>query len=332
MKKLVSFGEILLRLSTPGHQRFSQANFFDAVYGGSEANVLISAANFGKPCEFVSVLPDNDLGRRAAKELQINQVGVSYIEFIGKKLGLYFLEKGAINRGSKVIYDREYSAFANMEPDSFDWDEVFEDCDWFHWSGITPAVSENAAKACKIALDKAHERGITISGDLNYRGNLWQYDVDRKQVMSDLVNKTQVLLAGHYACKQFFDLEADNGSGKNLSQKLKDQFPELKTVAITNREEINASHNKWSAQLFSEGKAYESVQYDIYPVVDRVGTGDSFMGALIYGLQQFDLQKALDFAVAASCLKHSISGDVNRVTMEEVLKLVEGDRTGRINR
>ena len=332
MKKLVSLGEILLRLSPRDNLRFSQATAFEAVYGGSEANVLISASNFGKPCEFVSVLPDNDLGKSALSELKLNQVGIQNIKFEGDRLGLYFLEQGAINRGSKVIYDRKNSSFANIQADWFDWDEIFENCDWFHWSGITPAVSANAAEVCLIAVEKAAERGITISGDLNYRGNLWQYEVDRKMVMSQLVSKTHVLLAGHYACKQFFDLETENNSGKELSEKLKDQFPSLQKIAITNREELNASHNKWSAQLFSDGEIFESSQYDIYPVVDRVGAGDSFMGALIYGLQKYDLQKALEFAVAASCLKHSISGDINRVSIEEVLKLAEGDRTGRINR
>ncbi len=332
MKKLVSLGEILLRLSPRDNLRFSQATAFETVYGGSEANVLISAANFGKASEFISVVPDNDLGKAAISELKLNEVGVKNIKFRGDRLGLYFLEKGAINRGSKVIYDRENSSFSNIQANWFDWDEIFENCDWFHWSGITPAVSENAAEVCKKAVEKAEEKGITISGDLNYRGNLWQYKVDRKNVMSELVSRTHVLLAGHYACKQFFDMEAENNSGKELSQKLKNQFPKLEKIAITNREELNASHNKWSAQLFSEDITYESAQYDIYPVVDRVGAGDSFMGALIYGLQQYDLQKALDFAVAASCLKHSISGDINRVSREEVLKLAEGDRTGRISR
>jgi len=332
MKKLVSLGEILLRLSTRDHLRFSQANELEMVYGGSEANVAISAAAFGKPSEFISVVPDNDLGRAALSELKLNDVIIKNIQLRGDRLGVYFLEKGAINRGSKVIYDRENSSFSNIEAEWFDWDSIFEDCDWFHWSGITPAISKNAADVCKIALEKAEEKGITISGDLNYRGNLWQYEVDREKIMSELVSKTNVLLAGHYACEQFFNLKTQNNSGKELSEKLRTEFPKLQKIAITNREELNANHNKWSAELYSEENIYESVEYDIYPVIDRVGAGDSFMGALIFGLQNYELQKALDFAVAASCLKHSISGDINRVTKEEVLKLAEGDRTGRISR
>ena len=332
MKKLVSLGELLLRLSTRDHLRFSQANELEMVYGGSEANVLISAAAFGKPSEFISVVPDNDLGHAALNELKLNDVRVNHIQFRGERLGVYFLEKGAINRGSKVIYDRGNSSFSSIEATWFDWDTIFEDCDWFHWSGITPAISKNAARVCKTAVEKAKERGITISGDLNYRGNLWQYEVDREKVMRELVSKTDVLLAGHYACEQFFHIETENNSGKVLSEKLKKEFPELQKIAITNRQELNASHNKWSAALFSEGRKYESVEYDIYPVVDRVGAGDSFIGALIYGLQQYELQKALDFAVAASCLKHSIAGDINRVSKEEVLKLANGDTTGRISR
>ncbi len=330
MKKLVSTGELLLRFSTQEHLRFSQAVSFNATFGGSEANVVINAASFGKPAEFVTVIPDNDLGKAALGQLKLNGVKVENVKYCGDRLGLYFLENGVINRGSKVIYDRSDSSFSSIEAEWFDWDKIFEGCDWFHWSGITPAISAKAAQFLKIVLEKAVERNLTVSGDLNYRGNLWKYDVDREKVMKELVSKTNILLAGHYACEQFFDIKT--GDGDVLSSKLMDNFPSLEIIAITNRKEINASHNKWSGELHTRDNIYKSSEYDIYPVVDRVGAGDSFMGALIYALQKYDREKALNFAVAASCLKHSISGDINRVSEEEVLKLAAGDRSGRISR
>ncbi|WP_037316947.1 sugar kinase [Salegentibacter sp. Hel_I_6] len=332
MKKLVSLGELLMRLSCEDAHRFSQVNNFKVVYGGSEANVLITAANFGLETEFISVLPENDLGKSALNDLRNNKVGLNHIKFQGNRLGLYFLETGAINRPGKVIYDRENSAFSAIDPKDFNWDEIFEGCNWFHWSGITPAISANAAKVCLQALEVAKSKGIKISGDLNYRGNLWQYEgANPKEIMSELVEKTDVLLAGSYACSQFFDIKnAQNNT--ELSKALAEKFPSLEKIAITNRNELNASHHKWSADLFTGSTLLSSSEYDIYPIVDRVGAGDSFMGALIYGLQHFDNQRALDFATAASCLKHSIIGDFNRVSKEEVLELIEGDGSGRIKR
>ncbi len=332
MQKLISLGEILMRLSCENHLRFSQANKLEVVYGGSEANVLITAANFGLNADFVTVLPDNDLGRTAVSELKINEVGTGNILFKNGRLGLYFLEQGAVNRSSKVIYDRANSAFSEINRAWFNWEEILKDCDWFHWSGITPAISQNAADVCRDAIETAFGMGIKISADLNYRANLWQYESDPQEIMKEFVAKSDILLAGHYACQQFFDLRTKDGSNKELAARLKEKFPKLKKIAITNRKEINASHHKWSASLFNGSEVLESELYDIFPIVDRVGTGDSFMGALIYGLQNYDDQKALDFATAASSLKHTIPGDFNRVTKEEVLKLVEGDRSGRISR
>ena len=332
MPKLVSLGEILMRLTCEDHLRFSQAGKFEVVYGGSEANVLISAANFGLDSNFVSVLPDNDFGKAAVADLKIHDIGTGDIVFKGDRLGLYFLERGAINRSAKVIYDRTNSAFSEIKKEWFDWEEILLDCDWFHWSGITPALSQNAADVCLEAVKAAEKMGITISADLNYRGNLWNYDVKPGEIMTELVSRSNILLAGHYACKQFFRIEAKENSNAELFEKLTGKFPKLQKIAITNRIERNASHHQWSASLFTERKILNSEVYDLFPIVDRVGTGDSFMGALIYGLKSFDEQKALEFATAASSLKHTISGDFNRVTREEVLKLVDGDRSGRINR
>ncbi|GHA36740.1 2-dehydro-3-deoxygluconokinase [Salinimicrobium marinum] len=332
MQKLVSLGEILMRLTSENNLRFSQADKFEVVYGGSEANVLITAANFGLNTDLVTVLPDNDIGRTAVSDLKINEVGTGNILFEKGRLGLYFLEQGAVNRSSKVIYDRKNSAFSEINREWFNWEEILKDCDWFHWSGITPAISQNAADVCRDAIETAAAMGITISADLNYRANLWQYESDPPETMKEFVAKSDILLAGHYACQQFFDLRTKDGSNKELAERLKEKFPKLKKIAVTNRKEINASHHKWSASLFNGSDVLESDLYDIFPIVDRVGTGDSFMGALIYGFQNYDDQKALDFATAASSLKHTIPGDFNRVTKEEVLKLVEGDRSGRISR
>ena len=332
MKKLVSLGELLMRLSCEDALRFSQVNNFKVVYGGSEANVLITAANFGLKTEFLSVLPENDLGKSVIQDLRNNNVGLNHIKFEGHRLGLYFLETGAINRPGKIIYDRENSAFSQIEPEWFNWDEIFKDCNWFHWSGITPAISAKAAKVCLHAVEVAKSKGIKISGDLNFRGNLWQYKgANPEETMTKLVGQTDVLLAGAYACNQFFNIK-DIQNNHELSKALIKKFPSLEKIAITNREELNASHHIWSADLFTGSKLLSSIEYNIYPIVDRVGAGDSFMGALIYGLQHFKEQKALDFATAASCLKHSIVGDFNRVSKEEVLELIEGDGSGRIKR
>ncbi len=332
MSKLVCLGEILMRLTCEDHLRFSQGRRFDVVYGGSEANVLISAANFGLETAFVSVLPDNDFGKAAITDLKINNVDIDQVLFKGDRLGLYFLERGAIHRSSKVIYDRADSAFSKIRKEWFDWEEILANCDWFHWSGITPALSKNAAEVCLKAVETAEKMGITISADLNYRGNLWNYDANPGEIMTELVSRSNILLAGHYASEQFFGIETTENSNAALFEKLAEQFPKLEKIAVTNRLEKNASHHQWSASLFSKGRIFNSDIYDLFPIVDRIGTGDSFMGALIFGLKNYDEQKALDFATAASGLKHTISGDFNRVTREEVLKLVNGDRSGRISR
>lgn len=332
MQKLVSLGEVLMRLTCENHLRFSQSNKFEVVYGGSEANVLITAANFGKPADLVTVVPDNDFGKASVSNLKINNISTHNVKYKGDKLGLCFLERGAVNRSSKIIYDRSNSAFSDIKRVWFNWKEILKDCDWFHWSGITPAISKNAAQVCLDAVETAEKMGITISADLNYRENLWKYHVDPSEIMTKLVSKSSVLLAGNYACKQFFGIQTKDSSNKILTEKLIKKFPKLKTIAITNRVEINASHHKWSAFLYNGKKTLNSETYDIFPIVDRIGTGDSFMGALIYGLQNHEDQMALDFATAASCLKHTILGDFNQVNKEEVIKLMKGDRSGRINR
>lgn len=336
MKKVVAFGEVLLRFSTTGHLRISQSNAFNADYGGSELNVLTSAANFGMNCEMVTVLPNNDLGMAAIMQMRKFHIGTKHIPLEGERLGLYFLEKGASVRGSKIIYDRAHSSFSQIKPGMINWEEVFHDAAWFHWSGITAGVSQGAADVCLEAIEIANKMGLTISTDFNYRANLWNYGKSAGEVMEKMVSHCHIILAGDYASRQYFDIQAEGDTmdllNRSLCDKLKQRFPVAQKIIITHRENISALHNKWSAVLFDGEKLLKSQSYDITDIVDRIGAGDGFMGALIYGLNHFEDQKALEFAVAASCLKHTIYGDANLVSTKEVLDLMEGDATGRVQR
>ncbi|MFO7916868.1 MAG: sugar kinase [Anaerolineae bacterium] len=342
-EKVVTFGEIMMRLSPPDHLRFTQARSFDVIYGGGEANVAASVANYGIPADFVTRLPENDLGEACARFLRGQGVGVDKIVWGGDRLGKYFLEIGAVARGSKVIYDRANSSIATIEPGMIDWESVFADAGWFHWTGITPAISEGAAAVCLEAVETADEMGLTVSCDLNYRSKLWLWGKEPGEVMPDLVKHTDVAIGNEEDAAMVFGIHApdtDVTSGELDADKyryvcgeLHDRFPNLETIAITLRGSISASHNTWSAILWSDGEIYIGPDYDITHIVDRVGGGDSFMGGLIYGLQTYDdKQSALNFAVAASCLKHTIFGDFNQVSVEEVEKLSGGDVSGRVSR
>src|SRR5690606_21548096 len=336
MKKVVALGEILLRFSTKDHLRISQSNAFNADYGGSELNVLSSAANFGMDCEMVTILPDNDLGMAAIMQMRKFNIGTQFITRSGQRLGLYFLEKGASVRRSKIIYDRAHSSFAEIKTGMINWEEVFKNASWFHWSGITAGVSQGAADVCLEAIEVAYKMGLTISTDFNYRANLWNYGKSAGEVMEAMVSKCHIILAGDYASRQYFAIHATGNTAdeqnKSLCDKLKARFPTAEKIIITHRENISALHNRWSAVLYNDGKLLKSKSYEITDIVDRIGAGDSFMGALIYGLNHFDDQKALEFAVAASCLKHTIYGDANLVTASEVIDLMQGDTTGRVKR
>jgi len=336
MKKVIALGEILLRFSTTDHLRISQSNAFNADYGGSELNVLTSAANFGMDCEMVTVLPNNDLGMAAVMQMRKFNIGTKFIPKAGERLGLYFLEKGASVRGSKIIYDRAHSSFSQIKPGMINWEDVFKEASWFHWSGITAGVSQGAADVCLEAIEVAYKMGLTISTDFNYRANLWNYGKSAGEIMEAMVSKCHIILAGDYASRQYFNIHAKGESkdelNKSLCEKLKDRFPIAEKIIITHRDNISALHNKWSAVLYTDGKLLKSQSYDITDIVDRIGAGDSFMGALIYGLNHFEDQKALEFAVAASCLKHTIYGDANLVTTQEVIDLTQGDSTGRVRR
>ncbi len=342
--KVVTFGEIMLRLATPGYLRFAQAQEFEATYGGGEANVAVSLANYGMPAGFVTRLPKNDLGNAAIGVLRSHNVDTSLIVRGGDRIGIYFLESGAVSRGSKVIYDRANSAFAELKKGSIDWDKAFEGATWFHWTGITPAVSEGSADVCLEACEAAAKKGITISTDLNFRNKLWKWGKTAGEVMEKLVAHCDIILGNEEDADMVFGIKpegVDVKSGhvegaayESVGKQLMTKFPKAKKVIITLRGSISASHNSWSGVLWDGKKLFEAPTYQITHIVDRVGGGDSFMGGLIYGLITYakDDQKALNFAVAASCLKHTIKGDFNLVTAEEVEKLMGGDASGRVSR
>ena len=342
--KVVTFGEIMLRLAPPGFQRFTQARTFEATYGGGEANVAVSLANYGEAVDFVTRLPKNELGDAALSSLRGLGVGTNHIARGGDRIGIYFLEAGAAQRASKVIYDRAGSSFATIQPGTMDWKSIFADADWFHWTGITPAVSQGAADVCREAILAAREMGVTVSTDLNYRAKLWKWGKSASEVMSDLVSMCDVALGNEEDAEKVFGIhapESDVTSGKvdadhyrYVCEKLAERFPTLKTISITLRGSLSASHNTWSGVLWRNGEFFSAPTYDILPIIDRVGGGDSFMGGLIYGLRKYptDPQKALNFAAAAACLKHSIIGDFNAVSIAEVETLMGGDASGRVSR
>jgi 2-dehydro-3-deoxygluconokinase len=342
--KVITFGEIMLRLAPPGYLRFSQAKEFTATFGGGEANVAVSLANYGLPVEYVTRLPENDIARFCLMDLSRYGVGTGHIVFGGERMGIYFLEAGAVSRGSKVIYDRANSAIAAIEKGMIDWEKVFEGVTWFHWTGITPAISQGAADVCLEAIQIANSKGITVSCDLNYRKNLWKYGKTAGEVMPGLVAGTDIILGNEEDAEKVLGISpegvdvtgghVEGAAYESVSKQIMSRFSRCKKVITTLRGSINANHNTWSGVLWDGEKLFEAPTYQITHIVDRVGGGDSFMGGLIYGLLTWpdDDQQALNFAVAASCLKHTIYGDFNQVTVDEVLKLMGGDASGRVAR
>lgn len=334
----------MLRLATPGYLRFGQTNSYNASFGGGEANVAVSLANYGIPADFITRLPDNDLARACIMDLRRYGIGVEHIITGGDRMGIYFLETGAVSRGSKVVYDRAHSAISEIKKEMINWNEVFEGADWFHWTGITPAISQGAADVCLEAIKTANDMGITVSCDMNYRKNLWRYGKSAGEVMPELVAGTDVILGNEEDAAMVFDIHPEGinitrghveaTAYESVSRKIMAAFPRCKLVITTLRGSVNANHNSWAGVLWDGDKLYLSNQYQITHIVDRVGGGDSFMGGLIYGLKTWpkDLQKALEFAVAASCLKHTIYGDYNQVGVQEVEKLMGGDASGRVAR
>ena len=340
--RVVTFGEIMLRLKSPGLERLLQSPILEATFGGGEANVAVSLANFGVSAAFVTVLPENEIGDACVAELRRFGVDTSLIARGPGRMGIYFLENGANQRASSVLYDREFSAIALAKPGDIDWKSALSGATWFHITGITPAISASAADLSIEAVKTAKEMGITVSCDLNYRGKLWKYGKSAPEVMRELVKYADVGIANEEDCQKSLGIAADVDveSGdldaakyEDLSGKVLSAFPQLKVMAITLRESRNADHNNWSACLNDGGKFYLSRRYEIRDIVDRVGSGDAFAAGLIYGLMNYeDKQEALDLAVAASCLKHSISGDFNRVSVAEVVRLMGGGASGRVQR
>lgn len=340
--KVITFGEILLRLAPQGYSRLFQNNILETSFCGGEANVAVSLANFGLDSTFVTKLPDNDVGEAAINSLRYFGVDTSKIIKGGERIGLYYLEKGASQRSSKVLYDRAFSSISQAGKKDFDWEVIFEGADWFHFTGINPAIGQNLADICLDACKQAKAKGIIISCDLNYRGKLWTSQ-KAEEVMNGLMPYVDVCIANEEDAEKVFGIKSENtevASGNlnhtgytEVAKSLYNRFG-CKYVAITLRTSISANDNKWAGMLYSakENEAYFSKEYDIH-IVDRVGAGDSFGAGLIYGLtQKMSSQECLEFAVAASCLKHSIEGDYNRISIEEVQNLILGDGSGRVKR
>ena len=340
--KYLTFGEIMLRLKSPGHERFFQSPMLEATFGGGEANVAVSLANYGEDVGFLSVLPKNAIGDECIKELRRFGVDTSRVVRGGERLGIYFLETGANQRPSKVVYDRAYSAIAMAKPGDIDWEKTFAGVEWFHITGITPAISESAMELSLESVKEAKKRGITVSCDLNYRKNLWKYGKKASEVMRELARYVDVAIANEEDVQKSLEIttdvnvesgELDRAKYKALGDKVLETYPNMKCIAITLRESKSADWNGWAACLNDSENFYVSKRYEIRDIVDRVGGGDSFGGGLLYGLTHYeDKQQALEFAVAASCRKHSILGDFNRVDVAEVEKLMGGDGTGRVQR
>ncbi len=340
--KVLTIGEIMLRLKAPGHERFFQSPMLEATFGGGEANVAVSLANYGMDAELLTVLPENEIGDACIRELRYFGVGTGKILRGPGRMGIYYLEGGANQLPSKVVYDRAYSALALAAPGSIDWDAAFRGVEWLHITGITPAISESAKDLSLEAVWEAKKRNITVSCDLNYRKNLWKYGVKASEVMSQLAEYVDVAIANEEDVQKSLGItadvdvksgELDREKYRILGDKVLRQYPNMRCIAITLRESHSADWNGWAACLNNRDHFYVSKKYEIRNIIDRVGGGDSFAGGLIYGLNNYpDKQSALEFAVAASCLKHSVLGDFNRVGVSDVTKLMTGDGTGRVQR
>ena len=344
MAKVITFGEIMLRLKSPSYERFFQSPVLEATFGGGEANVAVSLANYGMDASFVTVLPKNDIADACIRELRGFGVDTSKIVRKDGRLGIYYLETGAVQRPSKVVYDRAGSAIAEAKAGDIDWKSVFDGATWFHLTGITPAISQGAADLSLEAVKAAKEMGVHVSCDLNYRKNLWKYGKRADEVMTELVKYVDTVIANEEDFQKSLGLSAESASAvqegqidvelyKKIASSAMAKYPNIKRVAITLRESKSANHNDWSACLYNGKDFFLSRKYSITDIVDRVGGGDSFGGGLIYGLNTYGSEKeALEFAVAASCLKHTIPGDYNRVTVAEVESLMKGSGTGRVQR
>ena len=340
--KFLTFGEIMLRLKAPGQERLFQSPVLEATFGGGEANVAVSLANYGEDAAFLTVLPQNSVADSCIRQLRAFNVDTSRILRGEGRVGIYYLESGANQLPSKVVYDRAYSAIALAKPGDIDWDQAFDGVEWFHITGITPAVSESAMELSLEAVRSAKQRGMTVSCDLNYRKNLWKYGRQAVEIMEELTKYVDIAIANEEDVQKSLGItvdvdvesgELDREKYRVLSDKVLQAYPHMQCIAITLRESHSADWNSWAACLNDRKRFYVSKKYEIRDIVDRVGGGDSFAGGLIYALNRYgDKQQALEFAVAASCLKHSILGDFNRMEAADVEKLMGGDGTGRVQR
>lgn len=346
MKSIVTFGEVMLRLGAPDYLRLTQCNKLDMSFAGAEANVAVSLANYGMKTQYITRLPDNPIADSCIMDLRAHKVGVDEILRGGERIGILYLETGSVYRSSNVYYDRANSSIAEIKPGMINWEKIFKDAQWFHWTGITPALSQSAADTVKEAITIANEMNILVSCDINYRGNLWKYGKKASDIMPELVAGSDIILGNEEDCEKVFDIKPKNFDVEktngdidseifySVCSQMMNKFPKCKKMVITLRGAINANHNTWSGILFNGNNLFKSPKYNITHIVDRVGGGDSFMGALIYGLITYpnDDQKALNFAVAASCLKHTIKGDYNLVSKNEVEALMNGEISGRVKR
>jgi len=342
MKRYITFGEIMLRLKSPNLERFFQSPLLEATFGGGEANVAVGLARFGLNVAYVSVIPNNSIGDACLRELKRQGVDTSSIVKKGDRLGIYFLETGANQRPSKVVYDRSRSAIAEAKPGDINWDKVFDGVSWFHITGITPAISLSASELSLEAVEKAREKGITISCDLNFRKNLWEYGKSASEVMGELVKYADIVVGNEEDCQKSLGIKADIDveSGKLQTEKYKELtdkilklYPNIQKIAVTLRESHSADYNGWSAVLNNREELLISKKYKIHNIIDRVGAGDTFAAGLIYGFNKLgNDEEALGFAVAASCLMHSIPGDLPLLSVEEVKDLAGGAGSGRVKR
>ncbi len=332
-KKIVTFGEVMMRLSPPGYAKFSQSTSLDIDYGGGEANVAIALAYMGMKSCHVTRLPDNPIGRSATQYLRHNWINTKYILYGDNKMGLYFLEKGAVHRSSEVVYERDDSAFSKIRPEMFQWEEILEGADWFHWTGITPAVSSGAAASCLRAIQVANALGVKVSGDIHSRKSLWNYGLSKNQVIPELVASTDLVIAGTYDLHDIFGIGTPTSDFTNSAKALQEKFPKIQKVADKDREVLSASHNRIRGKMWNGNELLLTPFYDVTHIIDRVGTGDAYAAGLVYGLvNEKNDYEALKYAAAACALKHTVEGDANMVSEEEVSRLVLGGKLGEIKR
>lgn len=332
-KKVVTFGEVMMRFSPPGYAKFSQATTVELAYGGGEANVAISLAYFGMNAFHITRFPDNLIGRSATQYLRQHWLHTKYISYGEGRMGKYFLEKGAVHRPSEVVYERDNSAFSKIQPEMLDWKKILRNADWFHWTGITPGISQGAADACKEAIQIANKLGVPVSVDVHSRKNLWQYGRKKEEVMPELVAGCDVVIASPYDMQENLGVASEKDDLASASEKLKNAFPRIKKIVDKNRETLSASHNRIQGSICDGNTVLTSPSFDLTHIVDRVGTGDAYAAGLIYGLLNLtNDQQAVNFAAAACALKHTVEGDANVVSVEDVENLVEGNTSGRIKR